>query len=484
MDIRNSLFFAFSSSYAKLGLQFIASLFVARLLTPHEFGVFSIAMAFILLADTLRNFGIAGFVIQEKELTQARLNTAAGLNIVTSFIMAALIAMLAGPAAMFYSEPGVHDVLLLLAVNFLLLPIGATSMAYMRRELMFRKVAIIQVSSAATGSIAAVAFAYAGFSYMSLAMSNVLSTVVTMALVWRMKPKHLKIRPALSEWRRVLGFGVLATAESSFYELGNRLPGLMLGRLINLESVAFFDRATSVIALFKRLVLNSIMTVAMPHFASQVRNNENIVSSYLTATTHLSVVGWPFFLLLSMVSPQLIPILYGDQWHDAAPLAQVLCLGELALVPFYLLGQVIIAKGRMGFQSLRTLFGVTLQILAVYFLAPHGLHTAVVGFALASLAIALLSVPIALYILACQLADFARALLPSLKVSLFNGLLVFATTWMLHELALHPVLHLLIALLVGLSSWLLGLWLFKHPTLAELVNAQRMVLNKIRGAKA
>jgi O-antigen/teichoic acid export membrane protein len=483
MGIRNSLFFSFSSGYAKLGLQFVASLFIARLLTPREFGVFSIAMGLIFLADTLRNFGIAGYVIQEKELTPSRLNTAAGLNILTSFIMAAVIAGLASPAATFYGEEGVRDVMWLLAFNFLLLPIGATSMAYMRRELMFKKVAIVQVANAATGSIAAVILAYAGFSFMSLAMSNVLATVVTMTMIWRLKPGQLKIRPALSEWRRVLGFGVLATAESSFFELGNRLPGLMIGRLINLEAVAFFDRAASVIELFKRLVLNSIMTVAMPHFATQVRKNENVAHSYLQAIQHLSVVGWPFFLLLSLVSPQLIPILYGDQWHDAAPLAQILCLGELALVPFYLLGQVIIAQGRMGFQSLRTLFGVILKVMVIYFLAPSGLHAVVVGFAISSVVIAIITIPIAVNVLACPAGDFIRALYPSLKVSLFNGLIVLTMAWMINGLDWHPALHLLVIVFACATSWLLGLWLFKHPTLPELLNVQQVLMKKLRKSR-
>lgn len=482
MGIRSSLLFSLSSSYAKIGMQFVASLFVARLLTPREFGIFSIAMAFIFLADTFRNFGIASYIIQEKELTNTRLNTATGLNILTSIVMAGVVAALSFPAAAFYGEDGIQNVMWLLAINFLLLPIGATSMAFMRRELMFKQVAIVQVSSAATGSIGAVILAFAGFSYMSLAISNLLATMVSMLLVWRLKPQDLKIRPCLSEWRRVMGFGALATTESIFFEIGNRLPGLMIGRLISLESVAYFDRASSVIELFKRMVLNSIMSVAMPHFATQVRNNENIANSYLSAITHLSVVGWPFFLLLSLISPQLIPTLYGDQWHDAAPLAQLLCLAELSLVPFYLLGQVIIAKGKMGFQSLRTLFGVTVRILIIYFLAPFGLLTIAIGLTISSIAIAVMTLPIALHILECKLSDFGRALYPSFKVSIIYSLLVLTVAWLMNKGTYSPLLHLLVISIASAICWFFALWIFKHQTLAEILQAINHLSRKLRKA--
>jgi len=228
--------------------------------------------------------------------------------------------------------------------------------------------------------------------------------------------------------------------------------------------------------------LNSIMSVAMPHFATQVRNNENIANSYLSAITHLSVVGWPFFLLLSLLSPQLIPTLYGDQWHDAAPLAQLLCLAELSLVPFYLLGQVIIAKGKMGFQSLRTLFGVTVRILIIYFLAPFGLLTIAIGLTISSIAIAVMTLPIALHILECKLSDFGRALYPSFKVSIIYSLLVLTVSWLMNKGTYSPLLHLLVISIASTICWFFSLWIFKHQTLAEILQAINHLSRKLRKA--
>ena len=479
MSIRHNLFYSFGSSYAKLGLQFIASLFIARLLTPREFGVFSIAMGLIFLADTLRNFGIAGYIIQEKELTPARLNTAAGLNVLTSVFMAIVVAALAGPAAGFYGEEGVRDVMWLLAVNFLLLPVGATSMSYMRRELMFKQVSIIQFANAATGAVSTVILAYAGFSYMSLALGNVLATLTNVVLIWRMKPAHLKVRPSLAETRRVLGFGSLSTLTSLTNEAGMRLPGLLLGRLINLESVGLFDRAGSVIELFRRLVLNGLVQVTMPHFAAQVRNHQNVSASFLLAVTHLTAVGWPFFLVLALAAPWLIPVLYGDQWHDAVPLAQALCLGELALVPFYLQGQVLIAKGRMGVLTWLTLFGVLVRIPVLILLAPHGLNAAVAGYAATSLALALVSLVLTLRVVGCRAMDFWRAMAPSLAVSLIAVLVAAPAAWALQGVTVHDGVRLLGLLVAAGSGWLLGLWFTKHPLQVELLNVMRTVMNKL-----
>lgn len=480
MGIRQNLMYSFGSGYASLALHFIASLFIARLLTPREFGVFSIAMSLILFADTFRNFGVAGYVIQEKELTAARLNTASGFNILTSLAAAALVAAFSGPVAYFYGEPGVQPLMWLLAVNFLLLPMGATSMAYMRRELMFKTVAIIQFSTAAISSISAVILAYEGLSYFSLALANVLATVVNVVLIWRMKPKHLRIRPKLSESRRIMAFGALSTVSTLTNELGMRLPGLLLGRLINLESVGLFDRAGGVIELFRRLVLNSLVQVAMPHFAAQVRQKQNVIQSYLLSVTHLTGVGWPFFMVLALASPWLIPLLYGDQWVDSVPLAQALCLGEMVLAPFYLQGQVLVATGHMGAQTWLTLVGVALRIPVLFFLAPHGLNIAVLGYAASSLALGAVYFRYTLSVVGASAGGFWNAVAPSLVVSLCTLVTILPVAWGMRSMPFPDWVKLLFLSFVAGAGWLAGLRIAKHPLLLELQGVKRAAMAKLK----
>ena len=480
MGIRKNLLFSFSSGYFQLGLQFVASLFIARLLAPGEFGIFSIAMGVIFLADTLRNFGIVSYVIQEKDLTPARLNTASGLNVLTSYTMAAAVVLLAGPAARFYGEEGVRDVMWLLAVNFLLLPIGATTTAYMRRELMFKKVAAIQMANAATSSISAVFLAYAGYSYMSLAMGNVLATVVTVVLTWRLKPAGLKIRPSLTEVRRVLGFGTLSTVTSLAGETSMRLPSLILGRVIDLESAGLFERASSVIGLFRRLVVNGLAQVTLPHIAAQARKNENVVASVLLTITHLTVVGWPFFLIIALVAPWLIPILYGDQWHDSVPLAQALCVGELFMVPFYLQWQVLVAKGRMSTQTWLTLFGVLVRAPTLVVLAPLGLKIAVLGYAVASVFVAMVYLMVTIRVVGCRPGQLWRALVPSLLVSFCVVLVAALTEWRMPMGHVPNLVKLVVTPCVAVAVWPLGLRLAGHPMLTELRNAMDFLASKLR----
>lgn len=470
MQLRKSLLISFSSNYARIGIQFVASLFIARLLTPEEFGIFSIAMVMIFVADTLRNFGVVTYIVQEKELTQTRLNAASGLNYLTSWTLAVMVYAISDLAAGFYGAEGIGEVLRLLAVNFLLLPIGAATMACMRRDLLFDRIAIIHVSHAVVGALASVTLAFAGFSYMSLAWGNLLATVTSIALVWSLKPPGLRIRPGFKEMSRVLRFGSLATTTSLVQEGNKHLPDLILGKLISVEAVAYLSRAVSLLELFRRLVLNALYNVAMPHFSKQIREARDPLPNYLLATSHVSAVGWPFYLVLALVSPLLIPFLFGDQWHAAIVPAQLLCLGELLLTPFYLMNQMLIAQGRMRFVTLFTILIALVRLPPLVILAPHGLDAAITGYAATSALVAIASYVITVRVLGCPALEFLQALKASALATL--ALLVCAAMGYLASLPFtvgEPV-RLTIILIASSSGWLLGLRLSRHPLWQEVVN--------------
>ena len=60
--IRRSIAFSVADRYASIALGFVTTIILSRLLTPKDFGIFSIAMSFVVLADIFRDFGTGNLV--------------------------------------------------------------------------------------------------------------------------------------------------------------------------------------------------------------------------------------------------------------------------------------------------------------------------------------------------------------------------------------------------------------------------------------
>jgi O-antigen/teichoic acid export membrane protein len=475
VNIRKSLLITFASTYANLSLEFIASIIMARLLTPSEFGVFSIAMVLIFLADQLRNFGVGGYVVQEKELTPERINSATGFNFLVSWIMALVIWLVATPAATFYGNHGVAQVMWVLALNFFLLPFSAITMSLMRREMLFDRIAKIQVASSLTRTVGSVVLAYMGLSYLSMAWASVIATIMTIFMVQFLKPRHIKQRTGFTDIRRILRFGSLATLSSLVNEGGRRLPDLLLGRLISIEAVAFFSRASGLIELFHRLILSVVWTVSMPHFAAQVRQKTPLGPSYLLATSHITALAWPFLVVLAAAAPQLIPILYGKQWDASIQLVQILCLSEFLIAPFYLQDQALVAQGRVDMDTWLTVSTVVLRLPFMIFLAPYGLVSVAAGYSVASLILVLIYYQTVRRVIHFTFRDFWLALWPSLFVAIVVALPLVAVL----GLSMPPLMKLALNLLVASLAWMLGIWFTRHPMRDELMKLMDQARGKL-----
>lgn len=102
--IRRSLAYSIASSYFSLPLQIIGTMVMSRLLTPAETGVFAVAAVFAAFASTFRDFGVAEYLIQEKELTVEKIQSALTVNIAISWFMGFLLFFGAPFVANFYRD--------------------------------------------------------------------------------------------------------------------------------------------------------------------------------------------------------------------------------------------------------------------------------------------------------------------------------------------------------------------------------------------
>ena len=64
------------------GIIFFVSLFLARLLTPNDFGLIAVLMAFIGLSQMLYEMGFTSALIQSKEVSRTQYSTVFYINLI------------------------------------------------------------------------------------------------------------------------------------------------------------------------------------------------------------------------------------------------------------------------------------------------------------------------------------------------------------------------------------------------------------------
>ena len=465
-------------------LQLASTVIIARLLTPAEVGVFAVAAVFAGLASTFRDFGVAEYLIQERELTQDKIRAALTLNIIVSWSMA-LALFAAGPVAGdFYREPGVVNVMWVQALTFLLIPFGAVTQAWFRRELNYRPIVICNLLANIAAFATAVGLAYLGFGYMSLAWSGLVGIVVTVTAVAWFRPKDFPLWPSLKGVGQVFHFGKFASAIYLMEQVGKGAPELVIGRALTMADVGMFSRANGLVEMFHRLVMRPVLQVCMPYFAKSDREQGSLVAAYLHSLSLLTAVGWPFLAFLSVIAFAAIRIIYGTQWMQAVPVAQVLCVVGAVQLMYLMAREALLACGAARRANHLQMGLLSLQLLGLSLIVPLGLMGAAVGLLAAALCSAALTQWHLHRGIGLALQDVVKHCLPSLALTALAVAPV--GLWA----ALQPIgeaNYWQFALVGGTLTtglWLAGLRLMRHALWHELTIVGARVLQAIKARRA
>lgn len=476
--VRRSLVINFAQNHSIMVVQFVSSIILARLLSPSDIGIYSVAATLIALAQTVRDFGVGQYIIQEKELTKDRIRAAFGLALIVATTLATVTALLSPFAAEYYREEVVRNVMLLLAANFLLIPFGQITMAYLQREMQFTKIAVVKLFSALVHSISAIVLAYLEFKSMSLAWASIAGTFTSVVLVALIRPKELPLLPGLREIRRVLGFGSFSVLGNLSGAVAKGIPDLVIGRMMNMASVGFYSRANSLIEIFNQAVMTALWSVAMPHFAKAARTGGDLRADYLSSAAMITGLAWPFFGVMAILAEPVILVLYGYQWVESIPLVKWICLAFWIVSPFYLFSSIMIGIGRIKINTWFELGTLPVQLVLYLIAGFIGILEIV---AIANVGFACVRALFAYHILRRELGfglqDFLNTLWRSAVITMFAGagcLIALIASSTFHS----PLLDLAAGGIGALLAWLIsGYWL-KHPLAAEVLAIQRRLLRK------
>lgn len=469
MSTRRSLFFSFLDRYASLLISVASSMVIARLLTPADIGVFSVTMVLLMYVATVRDMGAGQYLLQEKELTTERIRAVWAVQLGLGLGLACLVLLASYPVAVFYNEPRMRDILLVVALNYAINPFGSLTYAWLMREMRFESVALMRFSAGLGGALISTWLAWKGHGPISLAYGSLASTVVNALMAIYYRPKSFPWLPGVAEIRRVLVFGSQLTASSLVTTVSASAPELLLGKLQGLTAVGLYSRASGLVQMFHRLFVDAVGAVCLPWFAKQSREQGGFVEPFLKATAYVTAFGWSFCVVIVCLAHPIVRLLYGNQWDQSVDLARLLALAMACSVPAALCHTALLSTGAVTTIARVTVLSALQSVFFVAIGATQGLlvlgATSIVAAAVAA-GIALRATSRHIGV---PLSSLVRTLRKSAIVALAASIAPCLVLWIYGPYPDARILPLGLGGAGAAAGFVAGIVFFNHPLKGDLI---------------
>lgn len=482
--IHRSIVFSVADRYGSMACFLLSLAILSRLLTPEEFGIYSVIMALPGLAQTLRDCGGANYLIQAPSLSENSIRTAFTVTFCMCGLIAAVLFILRGPAARFFAQDGIRDGIAISALSFLLLPFWVTISALLRREMTFHVVAVCNLTGNFVVAVTSIGLTALGCSFMGPVWGWVAGNAALTVLFFAYRRDISIFRPCLRSWRDVLGFGSYSAGTVIVTALWEYSHQLVLGRVLGFSAVGLYGRAINVTQIFDRLVVDVLKPVILPAISIQARSGVDLRRICLDAIALITALHWPFLLFVALMSDPIVVILFGAQWTEVVPLVRIIALASLSLFAACLTYPVLVAVGRVRDTLAASLISVPPSFLAMFVASFFGIR--------AVAASALLTLPlqafVGLHFIRRQVGFHWTDLIHAMgKSALVAACTMLGTVPALAANGFDltfSILGFLGTALAAFAGWCLGLCFTKHALLAQLQLALRQLPFGVRSVSA
>jgi PST family polysaccharide transporter len=362
-------------------------LVLARLLTPHEFGLFTAGSLLVTIGLLFTETGMMAALIHRAD----RLEEAAATAVLAAFAGGLAFGLLAAASSpllgVFFGDAEIGKISAAMAGILVIRSLIVVPEALLQRRFSFMRRMVIQpVGVIALGASAVVA-ASNGLGAWSMVIGYYAAALVDVVLSWALVRWRPKFRLAsFGMWRELVGYGRHVLASILVLRLSEQIPVVLLGRFVGSNPLGQYRYAERMSGTSLLVVIQSASYVLFPALARITDDRERFRAACMRSLRLMCAVAFPLGLILVPLGVPLAVIVFGDVWKDSGYATMALAGVPIGGAVVAFATEVVKADGHP--DVLVRLQSVILVVggIAMVALLPLGLIGVAVGTSLGGLA--------------------------------------------------------------------------------------------------
>ena len=316
---------SFTDSFANQGIQFVAGLILARILSPTEFGLIGILTIFIALSQSFIDSGFTHALIRKQDCTQTDYSTVFYFNFITGIFFYFILFFSANSISMFFNEPQLELLLQVLGLGLILNAFGIIQRTILIKKIDFKLQTKVSLVSSTISGLIAITLAYNGFGVWSLVALTLSRFGFSSLLLWiwaKWKPSFIFSKKSFKELfsfgNKLLISGLIDTAYRNIYYL-------IIGKYFSVIELGYYTRADQFQALPSQQLTGVFSRVSYPILSTIQDDVEKLKSAYKQIIRSSMLITFVLMLGMVAIAKPMILTLIGEKWLPAVIYLQMLC---------------------------------------------------------------------------------------------------------------------------------------------------------------
>lgn len=440
-------------------------IFLARLLSPGDYGLIGMLGIFMGIATVLQDSGFSTALINRKEINHDDYNSVFWFSFSVGLICYVILFFCAPLIASFYGKPELTNLSRVLFLWFLISSTSIAHSAMLTKKLMVRERTKIEVSALLVSGMVGIILAYKGFAYWGIAFQTVAHAVVGSVLRWY----YVKWRPTFSfdlkPLKEMFSFGVKIMLTSIFGQINANIFSVLLGRFYEADQVGYYTQGNKWMTMGYTFIWSMVGNVSLPVLSEVSSNLERQRQVFRKMLRFVSFISFPAMLGLAFVSKELVVISVSDKWLPCVPVMQLMCVWGAVMPISNLYTHVLLSHGKSNIFLYNTVSLGIAQLIVLVSMLSSGIYYMVLAFVIVNIVwLFVWHYFVAKQIQIC-LVDAFKDIMPFLLLSLISLCICFILTLFLsvNNIYILFVLKILIvSVLYIIMLFLSGAVIFKE----------------------
>lgn len=336
-------------------LNLVFGIFLARELTPADYGMVGMLAIFSLIAAALQESGFTFALVNIRDIQHKDYNAVFWFSILMSVTIYAILFFCAPLIADFYETPELTALARYSFLGFVISSFGTAQSGFILKNLMVKQRAISEFVGLVVSGCVGLLLAYNGFAYWGIATQSMVYTLIVTLMLWHYSSWRPTWKIDFTPLKSMIGFSVKLLITRILTQVNNNIYAILLGKFYTKEVVGYYNQGYKWSSMGGQFILRMVANVAHPVLAETRNDQERQLRTFYKMLSFTAFVSFPIMFGLGFIAEELIVIMIKEKWLPCVPIMQLLCISG-AFVPLIDMHKnLLVSRGKSNIYMWNTI---------------------------------------------------------------------------------------------------------------------------------